>query len=309
MLFFASVSLADLYLINAIDDNAIYVNNIEDTIIPIQIPHNNISSKPSNLEPGIVVDISCPSPDAIQINSATPLQTTKFNARYEQILQRVISYDPNFIEKIQQAYSNSPSENLLLKAILSNTLDAVSYANITYANKPYGFASLQYLCFHDGNYVYAGPLAKDRQFLVQLGKDIVSGTRIIPRNQRGANEDLSKPYVSRPTIPADPDDSQDEVRPPTLSDTIRTNYLLNFQDLDEPRTIDYAFNESYRPLEYFPADRIIIHHTAGKLARTAAEGEAYMRSVHNYHGKTLGRGDIGYHFLIDGEGNIYEGRR
>jgi len=34
----------------------------------------------------------------------------------------------------------------------------------------------------------------------------------------------------------------------------------------------------------------------------------YMRSLQRYHGATLRWSDIGYHYLIDGEGNIYEGR-
>jgi hypothetical protein len=62
-------------------------------------------------------------------------------------------------------------------------------------------------------------------------------------------------------------------------------------------------------MEYFPADRIIIHHTAGIYQWTKEAGMEYMRSLQQYHGRRLGRWDIGYHFLIDGEGNVYEWRR
>ncbi|XP_023296046.2 peptidoglycan-recognition protein SC2-like [Lucilia cuprina] len=33
-----------------------------------------------------------------------------------------------------------------------------------------------------------------------------------------------------------------------------------------------------------------------------------MRNIQHYHQKTLGWADIGYNFLIGGDGNIYEGR-
>jgi hypothetical protein len=51
-----------------------------------------------------------------------------------------------------------------------------------------------------------------------------------------------------------------------------------------------------------------VHHTASKYVPNKTEGIAYMKSLQKYHGKTLRWSDIGYHYLIDGEGNIYEGR-
>jgi putative cell wall-binding protein/peptidoglycan hydrolase-like protein with peptidoglycan-binding domain len=53
----------------------------------------------------------------------------------------------------------------------------------------------------------------------------------------------------------------------------------------------------------------VIHHTAGSNSYTAAEAAAQVRGIYAYHGTSLGWGDIGYHFLVDKYGRIYEGRR
>ncbi|WP_161485746.1 SH3 domain-containing protein [Enteractinococcus helveticum] len=52
-----------------------------------------------------------------------------------------------------------------------------------------------------------------------------------------------------------------------------------------------------------------VHHTAGTNNYSRAQAYAQVRAVHNYHAGTLRWGDIGYNFLIDRYGTIYEGRR
>jgi hypothetical protein len=65
-----------------------------------------------------------------------------------------------------------------------------------------------------------------------------------------------------------------------------------------------AGKEIWEP-EYYVTEKIIIHHTD-----TPNEGDpaAQVRSVYHYHAVTQGWGDIGYNFLIDRNGNVYEGR-
>ena len=58
--------------------------------------------------------------------------------------------------------------------------------------------------------------------------------------------------------------------------------------------------------DYFPATHIIVHHTA--TANTSDHWYAVLRSIWYYHAVTLGWADIGYNFLIDPSGTIYEGR-
>ncbi|MFB2571307.1 N-acetylmuramoyl-L-alanine amidase [Micrococcus sp. IITD107] len=52
-----------------------------------------------------------------------------------------------------------------------------------------------------------------------------------------------------------------------------------------------------------------IHHTAGSNNYTRAGAYEQIRGIHRYHAATLGWGDIGYQFLVDRYGVIYEGRR
>ena len=51
---------------------------------------------------------------------------------------------------------------------------------------------------------------------------------------------------------------------------------------------------------------LIVHHTAG--SNTSSDWTAVVRSIWDFHVNINGWSDIGYNFLIDPEGNIYDGR-
>ncbi|XP_037953442.1 peptidoglycan-recognition protein SC2-like [Teleopsis dalmanni] len=52
----------------------------------------------------------------------------------------------------------------------------------------------------------------------------------------------------------------------------------------------------------------VIHHTEGSSCSTKAACIQQMKNIQSYHMDSLGWADIGYNFLIGGDGNIYEGR-
>jgi hypothetical protein len=53
---------------------------------------------------------------------------------------------------------------------------------------------------------------------------------------------------------------------------------------------------------------VVVHHTAGSNDYTRAESKAIVRGVYAYHTQSRGWCDIGYNFLIDRFGDVFEGR-
>jgi uncharacterized protein with LGFP repeats len=74
---------------------------------------------------------------------------------------------------------------------------------------------------------------------------------------------------------------------------------------DESLRFDSAGNELWPP-QFYPVQKLIVHHTATQ--NNDPDPAATIRSIYYYHAVTQGWGDIGYNFLIDQAGNVYEGR-
>ena len=69
------------------------------------------------------------------------------------------------------------------------------------------------------------------------------------------------------------------------------------------------FNEAgemIKPLEFYPIQMLVVHHTA--MGDDDPDPAATVRAIYYYHAVGRGWGDIGYNFLIDASGNVYEGR-
>jgi hypothetical protein len=61
--------------------------------------------------------------------------------------------------------------------------------------------------------------------------------------------------------------------------------------------------------QFYATKKLVVHHTDTSNDYTDQAGaEAQIRSIYYYHSVTQDWGDIGYNFLIDKFGNIYEGR-
>ncbi|GAA1396971.1 N-acetylmuramoyl-L-alanine amidase [Luteococcus peritonei] len=52
----------------------------------------------------------------------------------------------------------------------------------------------------------------------------------------------------------------------------------------------------------------IVHHTAGTNSYTAEQSPSIVRGILSYHTKSLGWCDVGYNFLVDKYGTVFEGR-
>ncbi len=77
----------------------------------------------------------------------------------------------------------------------------------------------------------------------------------------------------------------------------------------------WGANESYRfdsngnekwEREYYSLRAMFVHHTVTGVNNT--DPAAIVRAIYYYHAITQGWGDIGYHYLVDQYGNIYQGR-
>jgi len=81
-----------------------------------------------------------------------------------------------------------------------------------------------------------------------------------------------------------------------------------------PALIDreaWGANEAIRrvPPSYATALQFaLVHHTAGTNAYTASQSAAIVRGIEVYHVKGNGWNDIGYNFLVDKYGQVFEGR-
>ena len=76
----------------------------------------------------------------------------------------------------------------------------------------------------------------------------------------------------------------------------------------------WGADESYRfsggtevwPPQYSSTVKLVIHHTV--TANNDPNPAATVRAIYYYHAVTLGWGDVGYNFVVDPYGNLYEGR-
>ena len=63
---------------------------------------------------------------------------------------------------------------------------------------------------------------------------------------------------------------------------------------------------TWAPQYYEPAQKITVHHTA--TTNNDPDPAATVRAIYRYHSVDRKFGDIGYHFLVDEAGRVYEGR-
>ncbi|MEV1051721.1 N-acetylmuramoyl-L-alanine amidase [Streptomyces sp. NPDC049887] len=76
----------------------------------------------------------------------------------------------------------------------------------------------------------------------------------------------------------------------------------------------WGADESISPEEpgYLPGEKIkavVVHHTAESNSYTCDQAPAVVRGIYAYHVKQLGWKDLGYNFLVDKCGTVYEGRK
>jgi len=95
---------------------------------------------------------------------------------------------------------------------------------------------------------------------------------------------------------------------------VKMTSTVDAQSLDVITRSQWGANENYRfdgddelwPVTKVEWEKYIVHHTAG--SNGGSDPAATIRAIYYYHAVSLGWGDIGYNFLIDPAGRIYQGR-
>jgi uncharacterized protein YjdB len=72
---------------------------------------------------------------------------------------------------------------------------------------------------------------------------------------------------------------------------------------------DEAYTDANWTPRFAPLRAAVVHHTAGTNTYTAAQSAGVVKAIYIYHAVTRGWGDIGYNFLVDQFGQVFEGRK
>ena len=116
-------------------------------------------------------------------------------------------------------------------------------------------------------------------------------------------------------VQSDRRDDRGSAGAPAGASAARLPSVIPAAETDDPSALvttreEWGANPAYlnwRP-NYAPAEHVIVHHTAGTNDYTAEQSPSIVRGIYYYHAVILGWGDIGYNFLVDKYGQVFEGR-
>ena len=143
------------------------------------------------------------------------------------------------------------------------------------------------------------------------------GTTVLTRQEWGADESLlfqkktaAAPSGSSDTGKGDNGGGTTGQSDQRVSDcqTAQQLYPLEFQSQRGPTTDINGRTYRWAP-EYMAAVKLlVVHHTAIQASGDPRPPAERVRALYQYHAENRGWGDIGYHYLIDEKGTIYQGR-
>ncbi len=127
---------------------------------------------------------------------------------------------------------------------------------------------------------------------------------------KGASSSLSSSSSSSSTaaVVSDKEEGTESTREQECADAVKL-YPEEFK-ASAPITRNENGDRLRWPLQYSPSVRLlVVHHTAGSVTDDGRTGIERMRAIYQFHAVSRGWGDIGYHYVIDEKGQIYEGRQ
>jgi hypothetical protein len=156
------------------------------------------------------------------------------------------------------------------------------------------------------HFARAVPVELDDLFEAHPGRETY-GAVVVARGVRAVRVFTDRP-VRRLTV-LWLDDRGRSVRPVAQTASIGYAQPKVIPRIDWGATESYRFNSSGQevwPPAFYPVQKLVVHHTATQ--NNDPDPAATIRSIYYYHAVTQGWGDIGYNFLIDEAGHVYEGR-
>ncbi|MFV0128739.1 N-acetylmuramoyl-L-alanine amidase [Streptomyces sp. HMX112] len=117
-----------------------------------------------------------------------------------------------------------------------------------------------------------------------------------------------------PSAPSSPAPSTSTSPAPTASTTLPPAPPSTAPQPPITSRADWGADESISPEAptYLPGGKVkavVVHHTAESNTYTCADAPRLVRGIYAYHVNQLGWKDIGYNFLVDKCGTVYEGRK
>lgn len=147
----------------------------------------------------------------------------------------------------------------------------------------------------EGWYYNTEPILADQSSKIQYSAEVEGEVRAVKliyiksyTNNIGEEENSVKPLFSKAS-----------------SDNELTVISRSEWKADEDWRLNSKGKEIW-PTQYQWPEKFVLHHTAGNDGGDNPEG--VLRGVYYWHAVVLGWGDIGYNYIIDQEGTIYEGR-
>lgn len=137
--------------------------------------------------------------------------------------------------------------------------------------------------------------------------------KIISREEWGADNNYANPFFINELCQKikcslkeyDPENSFSEEEY-LKARSLTINYRNNFERFND-LFLQTKRKENGINYQYLPVEEIIIHHTAGKFTTDLEESIKEVQRIYILHAIKRRWRDIGYHFLIDGKGRIFEG--
>ncbi len=157
-------------------------------------------------------------------------------------------------------------------------------------------------------------IAEDPPHYAVAARSPVGAPRILSRNAWGADESLL--FEGEGTQRSDTAEHEEEGDTSGNTVSPRVEQCAQWQEqypeeFETAKTVEKNRDgEKYRwPQAYSPSvTLLVVHHTALKVTGDTRPAYERMRALYAYHANGRMWGDIGYHFVIDETGQIYEGR-